>query len=96
MRLWELAFDINFESGFELRREVVFPDDYLFQPAFYRGFIESFKAGTLLLDVILQVVDSFNLCISGGSINGAFFALFMELENLVGNLIILSSIPLSK
>ncbi|MGN0181208.1 MAG: hypothetical protein ACI4DP_02175 [Candidatus Ornithomonoglobus sp.] len=85
-----LSSNINFQSGFELHSEVVFPDGYLSQPAFYQGFIEGLKVGMLLFNVILQVVDSFNLCISGGGVNGALLALFAELENLVGNLIISS------
>lgn len=49
------------------------------------------SVGTTLsffLNVILQVIDSCNLYISGGCVNSAFFALFTELENLVGNFIV--------
>ena len=42
----------------------------------------------LLLDEILQLVDAGNLCVSGGSVNRAFFSLFSELEDLVGNLVV--------
>ena len=42
----------------------------------------------LLLDKILQFIDAGNLCVSGGGINRAFFSLFPEFEDLVGNLII--------
>ena len=50
---------------------MVIPDGYLPQPAFYQGFVEGFKVGTLLLNVILQVVDScvkvgFKLSFYGG------------------------------
>lgn len=67
---------------------MVFPDGDLLEPAFYQSFIEGFKVGALLLDVILQVINSCNLCIFGGGVNGAFFTLFAELENLVDNLIV--------
>ena len=67
---------------------MVFPDGYLFEPAFYQGLIEGFKVGTLLFDVVLQVVNSCNLCVSGSSVNSAFFTLFVELENLVGYLVV--------
>lgn len=46
----------------------------------------------LLFDEILQVVDSGNLYISGSDVNSTLLALFAELENLVGNLIVLSLI----
>lgn len=88
MRLWELTFNINFQSGLEFHCEVVFPDDDWFQPAFYQGLVEFRKVGMLLFDVILQVVNSCNLCVSGSGVNGAFFALLSELENLVGNFIV--------
>lgn len=42
----------------------------------------------LLLVVVLQVVDSLNLGVSGNGVNSAFFTLFAEIENLVGNLIV--------
>ena len=83
-----LAFNINTESGLKFYSEVVFPDGDLFQPAFYQGFIEGFKVGTLLFNVILQVVDSCNLCVSGSGVNSALLALFTELENLVGYLVV--------
>lgn len=51
---------------------MVIPDGYLSKPAFHQCFIEGFDGGTLLLDVVLQVVDSFNLGVSGSGVNGAF------------------------
>ena len=63
---------------------MVIPYSYLLQPVFYQGFVEGFKVGTLLFNVILQVVNSFNLRVSGNCVNSAFFTLFAELENLVG------------
>lgn len=83
-----LTFNINTESGFELHCEVVFPDGYLFEPAFNQGFIKFSKVGTLLLNEVLQGIDSFYLCIPGGGIDGVLPAFFTELENLVCNLII--------
>ena len=83
-----LTFNINTESGFELHCEVVFPDGYLFEPAFYQCFVEFSQVSTLLLDEILQVINSCNLRVSGSGVNGAFFTLFAEFENLVSNLIV--------
>ena len=67
---------------------MVIPDGYLSKPAFYQGLVELSKDGTLLLDVVLQVVDSFNLGSSGSGGYSAGFTLVAELENLVGNLIV--------
>ena len=67
---------------------MVIPDDDLLKPAFYQSLIEFRKAGRLFFDVILQVIDSCNLCVSGSSVNCAFFTLLAELENLVGNFIV--------
>ena len=55
---------------------MVIPDGYLTKPAFHQGFIEGFEGGTLILDVILQVVNSRNLSVFGSGVNGAFFSLF--------------------
>ena len=37
---------------------------------------------------VLQFVDAGNLCVSGSSVNSAFFSLFPEFEDLVGNLVV--------
>lgn len=42
----------------------------------------------MLLDEILQFIDAGNLRVSGSSVNRAFFSLFPEFEDLIGNLII--------
>ena len=42
----------------------------------------------LQFDEILQLVDAGNLCVSGRSVNRAFFSLFPKLEDIVGNLIV--------
>lgn len=39
--------------GFKLHCEMVFPDGYLFELAFYQGFIKFSKVGILLLNEIL-------------------------------------------
>lgn len=88
MSLRTLPFNINFQSGLELHCEGVFPDGDLLEPAFYQCFVEFSKVSALLLDVVLQVVNSCNLCVSGIGVNGAFFTLFAELENLVGYLVV--------
>lgn len=88
MSLRTLPFNINFQSGLELHCEVVFPDGDLLEPAFYQCFVEFSKVSALLLDVVLQIVNSCNLRVSGSGVNGAFFTLFAELENLVGYLVV--------
>lgn len=67
---------------------MVLPDDDSLKPAFYQGLVEGFQVCGLLLDEILQFVDAGNLCVPGSSVNRAFFSLFPELEDLVGNLVV--------
>lgn len=67
---------------------MVLPDDDSLKPALHHGLVEGFQVCGLLLDEILQVVNSCNLCISGSDIYGALLTLFAEFENLVGNLIV--------
>ena len=83
-----LSFNINFQSGFKLHSEVVLSDDDSLKPALYQGLVEGFQVCGLLFDEILQLVDAGNLCVPGGSVNRALFALFPELEDLVGNLVV--------
>ena len=67
---------------------MVFQDGDLLEPAFYQCFVEFSKVSALLLDVVLQVINSCNLRVSGSGVNDAFFTLFAEFENLVSNFIV--------
>ena len=67
---------------------MVLPDDDSLKPAFHQDLVEGFQVCGLLLDKILQFIDAGNLCVSGGGINRALFALFPELEDLIGNLVV--------
>ena len=67
---------------------MVIPDNDPLKPALYQDLVEGLQVCGLLFDEILQFIDAGNLCVSGGGINRALFALFPELEDLVGNLII--------
>lgn len=83
-----LSFNIDLKSGFQFNRTMVIPNCNLLKPSFYQCLIENFEGSTLLLNEILQLIDTLNLCVSGGSVNSAIFSLFTELKNLVCNLII--------
>lgn len=62
---------------------MVITDGYLLDPASHQRFIEFYKEGGLLRDVILQIVDSLYLFISCGGIDGSFLAEFSEPEDLI-------------
>ena len=83
-----LSFNIHVQPGLKFHSEVVLPDNDPLKPALYQCFIEGFQMCGLLLDKILQFIDAGNLCVSGGGINRALFSLFPELEDLVGNLVV--------
>jgi len=83
-----LSFNIHVQPGLKFHSEVVLPDDDSLEPALYQGLVEGFQVCGLLLDEILQFIDAGNLCIPGRGVNRAFFSLFPEFEDLVGNLII--------
>ena len=83
-----LSFNFNFQSGLKLHSEVVLPDDDSLEPALYQGLVEGVQVCGMLLDEILQFIDAGNLCVPSSSVNRAFFSLFPELENLIGNLVI--------
>ena len=83
-----LSFNINFQSGLKLYSEVVLPGGDPLKPTFHQGLVEGFQVCRMLLYEILQFIDAGNLCVPGSSVNRAFFSLFSEFEDLVGNLII--------
>ena len=67
---------------------MVLTDDDPLKQALYQDLVEGFQVCGLLLDEILQFIDARNLCVFGSSVNRAFFSLFSEFEDLVGNLIV--------
>ena len=67
---------------------MVIPDSDLLDPASYQRFVKFGEVGSLLCDIILQVVDSLYLLVPCGGVDGGLLAEFSEPENLVGNLVV--------
>lgn len=76
MHLWDLCIHINADTGFQFYGDVVIPDGDLFDPASHQQFVKFGEVGSLLCDIILQVIDSFYLLVSGGSIDGSLMVEF--------------------
>ena len=83
-----LFINLNFQSGLKRHSEVVIPDDDSLKPAFHQGLAEGFQVRGLLLDEVLKLIYACNLCVLNRGVNRAFFSLFPELEDFIGNLII--------
>ena len=88
MRLWDLCIHIDADAGFQFDGDVIIPDGDLFDPASHQRFVKFGEVGSLLCDIILQVVDSLYLLIPCGGIDCGLPAEFTETENLVGILIV--------
>ena len=67
---------------------MVIPDDYLFDPASHQRFVKFGEVGSLLCDIILQVIDPLYLLISCSSVDGGFLAQFSKPEYFIGNFVI--------
>lgn len=81
--LWNLCINIDADTGFQFNRDTVIPDGDLLDSASHQRFVKFGEVGSLLRNIILQVIDSFYLCISGGGINCVLPTLFTKLENLL-------------
>lgn len=68
MRLWDLCININTDTGFQFDGDVVIPDSDLFDPASHQRFVKFGEVGSLLCNIILQVIDPFYLLVSCGSV----------------------------
>ena len=88
MHLWDLCIHINADTGFQFYGDVVIPDGDLFDPASHQQFVKFGEVGSLLCDIILQVIDSFYLLVSCGSVDGGLLAQFSKPEYFIGNLVI--------
>ena len=76
MHLWDLCIHINADTGFQFYGDVVIPDGDLFDLASHQQFVKFGEVGSLLCDIILQVIDSFYLLVSCGSIDGSLLVKF--------------------
>ena len=88
MRLWDLHINIDTNTGFQLDGDVVIPDSDLLDPASYQRFFKFGEVGSLLCDIILQVVDSLYLLVSCGSVDSGLLTEFSKPEYFIGNLVI--------
>jgi len=68
VRLWDLCININTDTGFQFDGDVVIPDSDLFDPASHQRFVKFGEVGSLLCNIILQVIDPFYLLVSCGSV----------------------------
>ena len=83
-----LCIYIDTNTGFQFDGDVIFPDSELFDPASYQRFVKFGEVGSLLCDIILQVVDSLYLLISCSSVDGGLLAELSKPEYFIGNLVI--------
>ena len=58
VHLWDLCIHINANTGFQFDGDAVIPDGDLFDPAPHQRFVKFGEVGSLLCNIILQVVDS--------------------------------------
>ena len=57
MHLWNLCVHIGTNTGFQFDGYVVIPDSDLLDPASYQRFVKFGEVGSLLRNIILQVID---------------------------------------
>ena len=84
----ELCVNIDANTGFQFDGDVVIPDADLFDPASHQRFSKFSEVGSLLCDIILQVIDPLYLLISCGSVDGGLLAEFSKTEYFIGNFVI--------
>lgn len=66
---------------------MVIPDGYLFDPTSHQRFVKFGEVGSLLRDIILQVIDPLYLLISCSSIDGGLLEEFSKPEYFIGNFV---------
>ena len=88
MHLWDLCIHIDANTGFQFNGDVVIPDGDLFDPASHQRFVKFGEVGSLLRNIILQVIDPLYLLVSCGSVDGGLLAEFSKPEYFIGNFVI--------
>ena len=83
MHLWDLCIHINANTGFQFNCDAVIPDGNLFDPASHQRFVIFGEVGSLLRNIILQVIDTLYLFIPCGSADGGLLAQFSKPEYFI-------------
>lgn len=83
-----LYIHINTNTGLKFDGDVVIPDSDLFDPASHQRFVKFGEVGSLLGDIILQVIDPLYLFIPCGSVYSGLLAEFSKTEYFIGNFVI--------
>lgn len=84
----KLYINIDTNTGFQFDSDAVIPDGDLFDPASHQRFVKFGEVGSLLCNIILQIVNSLYLFISCGSVDGGLLAQFSKPEYFISNLVI--------
>ena len=79
----KLYIHIDTNTGFQFNGDVVIPDGDLFDPASHQCFLEFCKVGSLLCDIILQVIDPLYLLVSCGSVDSGLLTEFSKPEYFI-------------
>ena len=87
-----LCFNVHFEARLQLDRIMVLVNYNLLEPAPDQGFVKFRQVGRLAANEILKCSDALNLFVSCYRVNGGLLFQFPEPENLIGNLIVFSSV----
>lgn len=84
----KLCIHIDINTRFQFDGNVVIPDSDLLDPASHQRFVKFGEVGSLLCDIILQVIDSFYMLVSCGSVDGGLLTQFSKPEYFIGNFVI--------
>ena len=84
----DLCINIDTNTGFQFNCDVVIPDSDLLDLASYQRFVKFSEVGSLLCNIILQVIDPLYLLISCSSVDGGLLAEFSKPEYFIGNFVI--------
>ena len=88
MHLWDLCIHIDANTGFQFNGDVVIPDGDLFDPASHQRFVKFGEVGSLLCNIILQVIDPLYRLIYCSSVDGSLLAEFSKPEYFISNFVI--------
>ena len=84
----KLCIHIDINTRFQFDGYVVIPDSDLLDPASYQRFVKFGEVGSLLRNIILQVIDPLYLFIPCGSVYSGLLAEFSKSEYFIGNFVI--------
>lgn len=88
MHIQKSYFNLNNNSRLQLHRKPIVPDDNLLKPPSRKSLVKLGKLRILLLDELVQLVDTLDLLVTDGGVGEVLLFHLTKPEYLIGDVVV--------